>query len=207
MNFIAFQNRLALYPIFSLQDARKLSADFHYRQMDRWAKKGYIKKLRRGFYCFTNQIFDQNMLFHAANKMYAPSYISFESALKYYGLIPEEIFQVSSVSTRKTAKFETPQGNLSYRQLKPNLFWGYRLIPFGRRKILLAEPEKALLDYLYIHPKLRTADDFEEMRLNRVEWHSQINPNKFEKYLELFESKALKKRAIILLNQMLHDQS
>lgn len=207
MHFIDFQNRLAVYPVFSLQDLRKLFDDFHYRQLDRWAKKGYLKKLKRGFYCFAEQSFDRNMLFHMANKIYSPSYISLEIALKYYGFIPEEIFQISSVSTKKTASFQTPLGNVSYRHIKPSLYWGYHLLPFGNQKIFLAEPEKAILDYLYINPRLKTADDFKEMRINRAEFNSQISHDKFKKYLDLFGSKSLKKRAIIFLNHISHDKS
>lgn len=207
MQFIDFQNQLSIYPVFSLQDVRKVFGDFSYRQLDRWEKKGYLKKLKRGFYCFAEQAFDQNILFYTANKIYAPSYVSLETALKHYGLIPEEIFQVTSVSTKKTANFETPLGNFSYRQIKPNLYWGYRLAPFGMQKILLADPEKAVLDYLYIHPGLKTADDFREMRLNMDEFKSQINLEKFHKYIEMFGSKALTKRATILLNNLQNDQS
>lgn len=207
MQFIDFQNQLSIYPVFSLQDVRKVFGDFSYRQLDRWEKKGYLKKLKRGFYCFAEQAFDQNTLFYTANKIYAPSYVSLETALKHYGLIPEEIFQVTSVSTKKTANFETPLGNFAYRQIKPSLYWGYKLVDFGSQKILLADPEKAVLDYLYIHPKLKTADDFRGMRLNMDEFKLEINLERFKKYLEMFGSKALTKRATILLNNLQNDQS
>lgn len=207
MQFIDFQNQLSIYPVVSLQDMRKVFGDFSYRQLDRWEKKGYLKKLKRGFYCFTGQAFDQNTLFYTANKIYAPSYVSLETALKHYGLIPEEIFQATSVSTKKTANFETPLGNFSYKQIKPSLYWGYRLVDFGNQKILLAEPEKAVLDYLYIHPKLKTADDFRGMRLDMDEFKSQINLERFNKYLEMFESKSLAKRAIVFLKTLQNDQS
>lgn len=203
MQFVDFQNQFSICPIFSLQDVRKVFNDFSYRQLDRWEKKQYLKKLKRGFYCFTTQNFDQNFLFYAANKIYAPSYVSLEMALKHYGLIPEEIFQITSVSTKKTTDFETSVGNFSYRHIKTSLYFGYRLLEFGQQKLLLAEPEKAILDYLYIHPKLKTFDDFLGMRINIDEFRTQIDLEKFQKYLETFGSKALSKRANTFLTTMI----
>lgn len=200
MQFIDFQNQFSIYPIFSLQDVRKVFSDFSYRQLDRWEKKGYLKKVKRGFYCFSTQDVDQNFLFYTANKIYTPSYVSLEMALKHYGLIPEEIFQITSVATKKTTNFQISVGNFSYRQIKPSLYFGYRLVEFGQQKILIAEPEKAILDYLYIHPKLKTVADFEGMRINIDEFRSQINSERFQKYLETFNNKQLSKRAKLFLS-------
>jgi predicted transcriptional regulator of viral defense system len=207
MQFINFQNQFSIYPVFSLQAVRKVFSDFSYRQLDRWEKKGYLKKVKRGFYCFSTQNANQNFLFYAANKIYAPSYVSLETALKHYGFIPEELFQITSVSTKKTANFETSVGNFSYRQIKPSIFWGYRLVEFGQQKILLAEPEKAVLDYLYIHPKLKTAEDFFGMRINVDEFRNEINLEKFQKYLETFNNKQLSKRASVFLTTVQHDNA
>ncbi len=207
MRFIDFQNQFSIYPIFSLQDVRKVFSDFSYRQLDRWEKKAYLKKVKRGFYCFGTQSVDQNFLFYTANKIYAPSYVSLEMALKYYGLIPEEIFQVTSVGTKKTTHFDTSVGNFSYKQIKPSLYFGYRLVEFGRQKILIAHPEKAILDYFYINPKLKTVADFEGMRINVDEFRSQINFERFQKYLEIFNNKQLSKRANNFLTTMQNDNA
>ncbi|MBI2638265.1 hypothetical protein HYW83_01605 [Candidatus Peregrinibacteria bacterium] len=194
-----FQNKFSIYPIFSLQDVRKVFVNFSYRQLDRWEKKAYLKKIKRGFYSFSAQDFNQNFLFYTANKIYTPSYVSLEIALKHYGFIPEEIFQITSVSTKKTVSFETPVGNFSYRRIKPSLYWGYQLVNFGKQKLLLAEPEKAVLDYLYVNSKLKTENDFLGMRINVDEFRSHINFEKFQKYLEIFNNKQLSKRAKMFL--------
>lgn len=207
MQFIKFQNQLSAYPVFSLKDILKIISGFNRMQMDRWEKKGYLKKIKRGFYCLSEQEINQNFLFYTANKIYAPSYVSMEMALKYYGFIPEEIFQVTSVSTKKTAHFETPIGNFSYRGIKSSLYWGYRLVDFGRQKILLAEPEKAILDYLYIHPNLKTPHDFSGMRINNDEFRAQINLEKFYKYLEAFGNKTLTKRVRLFLTTIQNDNA
>ncbi len=207
MTFIEFQHRLSSFPIFSLQDVKKAFGDFSYRQLDRWEKKGYLKKIKRGFYCFSTQNIHENFLFYAANKIYTPSYISLEMALRYYNLIPEEVFQVTSMSTKKTTRFETRIGNFSYRHIKPRLYWGYQLIEFGKQRICLAEPEKAVLDYLYIHPKLKTIEDFLGMRIDVDEFRSRINLEKFQKYVEAFHHKQLSKRAHTFLTTLQHDNA
>lgn len=204
MKMMDFQNTFADYPIFSLQDVRKVIDNFSYRQLDRWEKNGYLKKIKRGYYCFTYQNFTLEFLFYTANRMYSPSYISLEKALKFYGLIPEEIFQITSVSTKKTTNFETKVGNFSYRHIKPALFWGYRLMDFDEQKILFAEPEKALLDYFYLKPQLKTADDFKEIRINKDEFLRQIDLVKLRRYLEGFKNNALSARTEVFLATLLN---
>lgn len=207
MQFIDFQNKLSAYPVFSLKEVNKLIPKFNRIQLDRWEKKHYLKKIKRGFYCFTPQDFNRDFLFYTANKIYAPSYVSLEIALKYYGLIPEEIFQITSVSTKKTTRFKTSVGNFSYRHIKPSLYWGYWLMDFEEKKWRLAEPEKALLDYLYVNPKLKTANDFEGMRINVDEFKLQVNLEKFKKYLEAFNNKQLFKRANTFLTTIQNDNA
>ncbi len=205
MQFVEFQNRLSVYHVFSLRDILKIIPNFNRIQLDRWEKNAYLKKIKRGFYCLTNQELNRNFLFYIANKIYAPSYVSLETALKYYGLIPEEIFQITSVSAKKATSFETSVGNFRYRHVKSSLFWGYRLMDFGIQKLLLADPEKAVLDYLYVHPKLKVATDFLSMRVNPDEFKSQINLERFQKYLATFNNKQLSRRANIFLTTIQHD--
>lgn len=206
MQFRDFQQQLSPYPVFSLQDIRKVIPAFSYRQLNRWEQKEYLRNIRQGYYSFTDQELNQLFLFRAANKIYSPSYISLEMALKWYGLIPEEVFQITSVSTKKTASFMTPIGNFSYRHLKPSLFFGYHLLE-KNPSILMANLEKALLDYLYLNPRLKSADDFLGMRINRDELYSQLNLEKFKSYLDIFDNKALKRRAHLFLNALNYDAS
>ena len=205
MQFVEFQKRFSEYSVFSLQDIQMIIPNFQRIQLDRWEKKGYLRKIKQGFYNLADQELNRQFLFLTANKIYSPSYISLEKALKFYELIPEEIFQITSVSTKKTTSFETPIGSFNYRHIKPSLFWGYRLFEFDKHRILMAEPEKAILDYLYLHSKLKTADDFAEMRINTDSFYKQVDPKKFQVYLEIFENKTLTKRAQIFLNTIQND--
>lgn len=195
MNIIQFQKQLAPYQIFSLRDIEKLKPDFSYRQLDRWEKQGYLQKIKQGFYAFPRQDINEIFQYLVANKIYRPSYISLEKAMKFYGFIPEEVFQITSVSTKKTVSFHTPVGEFGYRHIKPSLFWGYHIIEKNASKILLAEPEKAVLDYLYLNPHWETVSDFREMRINKSEFERQASREKFLRYAMAFRMKALLKRA------------
>jgi len=205
MNKLEFKNYFTPYKVISLKDIRKSIPNFSYRQINRWERDGFLSKIKQGFYTFSDQELNEYFLFLTANRIYAPSYISLERALKFYGLIPEEIFQVSSVSTKKTNKFNNFIGNFNYHHIKPSLFWGYRFMDFDEQKILIAEAEKAILDYLYLHPELKTKNDFAEMRINKHFFIENINLKKLYIYLELFNNKALTKRVKVFLSTIQND--
>ena len=205
MQIIEFQKKLSMYPVFSLQDVKKIVPNFYRIQLDRWQKKGYIKRIKKEYYYFTDKEIDRNFLFYLANNIYSPSYISLEKAFQYYDFIPEEIFQITSVSSKKTTKFTTSIGSFSYRHIKPSIFFGYRMINYGKQKILLAEPEKAVLDYLYLNPHLKAAADFREMRLNKQEFLEKISFLKLQRFMKDFKNKSLSRRVKIFLNTVKND--
>ena len=205
MNKTEFKNHFKQDQIFSLKSIRKSMPDFSYRQIDRWEKAGFLKKIKKEYYMFSDQEINQFVLFFTANKMYEPSYTSLESALKFYGLIPEEVFQVTSISTKKTVTFDTSLGGFKYRHIKPTLFWGYHFIQNEAQKILIADPEKAILDYLYLNPRLKSENDFKEMRINEQSFSENIDLKRFQKYLKNFNNKALTKRANNFLKAIQYD--
>ena len=88
--------------IFSLNDIRKTEPGFHRQRFFEWIKKGYIKKIIREYYCFSDTEISESILCYIANQIYYPSYISFEFALSYYNLIPEGVYSITSASTLRT---------------------------------------------------------------------------------------------------------
>jgi len=190
MNFLQFKNSLRDFPLFSIADIRATHGGFDRRRLSEWQKKGYIKKIIKGYYLFSDLDIDESTLLAIANKIYKPSYISFETAMSYYRLIPESIYMITSASTRRTSLFETPMARFSYRTIKPSLFFGYSLLTGG---IKMAFVEKALLDYLYINPAVRTADDFASLRINREEILSRVNMERLTGYVQRFNHKRLSK--------------
>ena len=191
MNFIHFKNSLRDFPVFSIADIRAAHGGFDRRRLSEWQKKGYIKKLVKGYYLFSDIEMNEGLLLTIANKIYKPSYISFETAMSHYRLIPESIYMITSASTKRTSLFETPLVRFSYRTIKPALFFGYSLLPGG---IKMAFMEKALLDYFYINPALRTEDDFASLRINKEEMLNRFNKKQLTDYMRRFSQKRLSKR-------------
>ena len=194
MKFLELKNELKDFPVFSLNDIKNIDPAFHRRRLNEWQDKGYIKKIIRGYYLFSDIAIDEEILFKISNQIYYPSYVSLESALSYYYVIPESVYEITAVSTRKTYHFETSFGEFSFRSIIPQLFFGYHLIKNKKYHVKIASIEKALLDYFYLHPDLQTASDFDSLRINREALIEQANENKLVEYLEKFNQKRLTKR-------------
>ncbi len=109
-------------------------------------KGGIFIKIRNGFYKIKDAHTSRYLI---ANKLYEPSYISLSTALSHYGIIPEVVYATTSVTAKLSREFETPIGNFIYQRIKQAAFTGYGLRAIDRENVLIAEPEKALADYLY----------------------------------------------------------
>ncbi len=169
---------------------------FDKNNLSRWVKKGYLIKLKNNLYTFTELRNINNIHLFIANRMYRPSYISLHSAMAFHGFIPESIVQTTSVSTMKTKRFENTLGSFSYKKLKPQLFFGYTHLQFTKDKIILmAAPEKSILDLLYLYPFYNTKNELLNLRLDEEMLHEMIQTDRFQEFLARFENKSLEKRA------------
>lgn len=182
------------FTIFSISDVRKIESKFDKRRLNEWQAKGYIKKIAKGYYIFTDMAINENVLFDIANKIYNPSYVSLEIALSYYRLIPESVYEITSVTTKKTNGLKTPLAQFSYRSVKADLFFGYKLAKYDNKSFKIAEAEKALLDYFYFNPRLKTADDFEGIRIDLDSFQEHVNWERLQRYLDEFKQKTFEKR-------------
>lgn len=197
--YVEFKNHFDKKPLISLVEIQKAFPKLDKRRLTEWSKKGYIENVKRGFYRFTDQPLNQGTIYFIANKIYKPSYISLESALAVYQIIPEAVFSVTSISSLNTTQLNSSVGNLTYNHLKENLFFGYELIERNGLTFALAKPEKAILDYLYLHSNFRSIEDFEGLRWNK-EIIKSFDFQRFSDYLQLFNSKIVSKRFQFLLN-------
>lgn len=102
MQFRTFENQISPMPVFNLNDIRRIDATFKRQQLNYWLKQKFIKKLVAGYYSLHDQIINESLLYFIANHIYESSYISLETALALYQIIPEHVFGVTSISTRKT---------------------------------------------------------------------------------------------------------
>ena len=141
------------------------------RQLSRLTASGRLLQLRRGLYALAPPY--QKVKPHPfliANHIMRPSYVSLQSALAHHGLIPEYVPVVTSVTTSRPGRWNTSLGDISYRHIKPDLFFGYRMEDIGgEQTALIASPEKALLDLLYLQPGSDQMAYLQELRLENME--------------------------------------
>lgn len=140
------------------------------RQLSRWTQTGRLYQLRRGLYALAPPYQKLNPHpFRVANQLISSSYVSCQSALAYYGLIPEYVAVTTSLTTARPARWETALGVFEFRHIKAELFFGYRLIKLtGGQEAFVAAPEKALLDLIYLRPGGDTLAYLQELRLQNL---------------------------------------
>lgn len=148
-------------------------------KLARYKAKGYLGSPKREVYYLAGEVWDKNRI---ANKIYYPSYISLDTALSKYGIIPETVYAITSITTKATREFGDENQTYRYYKIKKSAYTGY----FLHENILIADPEKALTDYLYfVSLGKRKLND----RLNL----EKIDKKKVLKYAELFKNDRLNK--------------
>ncbi len=139
-------------------------------QLSRWVKSGRIYRLRRGLYSVAPPY--QKVKPHPfliANHLQRASYVSMQSALSYYGMIPEVMHSTISVTAGRPERLKTPLGIFEFRHIKTDLLFGYQMTDLGGQSALVATPEKALLDLIYLQPGGETPNYLHELRLQNVD--------------------------------------
>lgn len=141
------------------------------RQISRWMTAGKLYQLRRGLYALAPPY--QKTIPHpflVANRLVRASYVSLQAALAYYGLIPEHVPVVTSVTTVRPVEYETPLGHYAFRHVKQSLFYGYHPVEVDDgQTAFVAAPEKALLDLVYLQPGGDDPAYLRELRLQNLE--------------------------------------
>ncbi|MCK5510451.1 hypothetical protein KAI65_02825 [Candidatus Parcubacteria bacterium] len=184
-------------PIFSLHDLRMAKINIFPYQMTKWTKDGHLIKIRNGLYAIADKK-DQLNMEMISHLLYEPSYISLERALSKYGLIPEMVYNSTAITTRQTKTFQNEFGSFMYRSIKKDLFFGFKKIKEMGGVYLLAEPEKALLDYFYLNSaRINDLHDVSELRLNKAVIRG-LDKKKLKKYLKVFRSKKLEQICLLL---------
>ena len=199
MNYIEFRENFYQLACFNLDQIYSVYPKFDRTKLTRWMKKGYIVRLRQGYYTFPDYKSKRDFSLYFANRIYKPSYISLHTALSFYGMIPETVSQITSVTSLKTAAFRNDFGDFSYKNLKEDLMFGYELKEMDEnRRLMFATPEKALLDLLYLYPFYNSEKEIEELRMDEYYMREDLNVELLMTYNERFRSKALDKRTHLL---------
>ena len=156
-------------------------------------KNGYIIRLKRGLYVvnpeYTGKRLSNELI---ANHLYAPSYVSMSTALRYYGLIPEAVYVNQSMTVKHSRSFQTPIGNYDYKCISRGAFAvGVRTEHVADYAFLIASPEKALCDLIANSSKvnLRYMKDVENYLENDIrmdmEEFMKFDPRVLEEYIKV----------------------
>ncbi|MEK7522111.1 MAG: hypothetical protein AAB569_00880, partial [Patescibacteria group bacterium] len=172
--------------IFSANDIHTLfgvSAFAASALLHRYKKQGFILQLKKGFYVFPDAL---PLDVYIANKLYTPSYISLEFALAYHGVIPEIVYEITSVTTKSTRRFDvkTLGKVFSYRKIKKAAYTGYEIQKQQGLSFYIADAEKAFVDadYLRLINRQKPISRFNK---------EKINPEKALRYAKLFSNAKL----------------
>lgn len=168
-------------------------------RLSRWVQQGKLIQLRKGKYLLPEIYRRQNVSeYWISNQLYSPSYISLETALEYYGLIPEMVVSIQNITSRTTRSWTTPLGMFRYYHIKQERFFGYQQKELPNSTYFLcALPEKALLDIFYFGKGEWTVRRIRELRLQNLE---KIDLEILQDYAEVMASPKVKKAVTAFFN-------
>ena len=177
--------------IFTPQDFQRI---FHTTKsrtkyfLEKNSKDGLFLRLKKGLYTLQTDLPPEEEI---ANRLYRPSYISFEYALEAYNILLEMAYSVTSATTKPTRTFQVGERTFSYFTIKKEAFTGYIPVKRDGRIVLIAEPEKALVDYLYfVSLGKKPLND----RLNLAD----VDERKIRHYASLYQRAGLDKLILAL---------
>ncbi|OGG51787.1 hypothetical protein A3F28_02715 [Candidatus Uhrbacteria bacterium RIFCSPHIGHO2_12_FULL_57_11] len=170
------EKRLSLFTPLDVKRVLGVTATSVTFLLHRYAKKGLILRVRKGLYTLPDAHVPDPYL---ANRIYEPSYVSLEFALSYHGVIPESVYEITSVTTKATRRFTALGKIFSFRRIKRQAFKGYEPRKQNGFTFFIADPEKAFVDLAYLR-----------IRANRKplsRFHKEkINANKALRYAGFF---------------------
>lgn len=201
MDYIGFRELFIDGVAFTVRQVKLMLPTFNMSNIYRWVEKGYLTKLRNGCYAFTECVGGGRYNYFLSQFIYRPSYVSLQTALSFYGLIPEAVFSTTAVSTLKTISFQNNLSTFAYQSISTKLFWGYNRFTMKNtsQSYNMASLEKAILDYLYLNPFYKSEQDFIDLRFDDYIMQDVLDQEKLLSYTERFGVSSLSKRVELLL--------
>lgn len=164
-------------------------------------QSGIIIPLKKGFY-LNNTLYQEttnrgDMLAYVGNMLVHPSYVSLEYSLSLYGILAESVFTITYITTKKTRVFQSGQFSFSYKNIKPDLFFGYTEKKYKNNlTYYMATPAKAIFDFVYLTP-LKTKKTIREFLFDsRFNWGVLIEEDKIEFRKIVEKSKSVKMKVV-----------
>jgi len=170
-----YQSKLDLFTTKTLRDmlGSSVAEATFFAALNRLTRRNILRKLERDKYILAGgHVHD----FCLANFLYEPSYVSLEVALNFHGVLSQFPYEIASITTRKPVTKKIDAKTYRYVRIKRSLFWGYELMD----GFLIAHPEKALLDLLYLMSKGLAIVHTDELDT------SKLNATRFTAYVKKF---------------------
>ncbi len=157
-------SRLKLFTLPTLQNLLKIENERTlFRVIETFQKNGVLTKIERNKYQITDSYVNS---FEVANFLYQPSYISLETALNYWGILSQFPYEMTSITTKKTVEKEFDGVTYTYRHICPKYFGMFEKVD----NALIASPEKALFDQIYLASKglkILHMDEYDFTHINK----------------------------------------
>lgn len=191
------------FPYFTIEGFRQSAGMDSPEQtrvlLHRWVKAGRILSLKKGMY-MTRRFYDlhvRDALFTEAVSaiIFPQSYLSLEFVLQKHNILTEVTYPVTCITTKNTRKVENQIGSFWYRNIRPDLFYGFTALEYNSVRFFAASPAKALFDYLHLRPipiayRGEKTDLAEELRLNLDEF-SKEEQDEFALHVEKSQSRKM----------------
>jgi len=167
-------------------------------------KSKELISIRRGLYIIGPKLnLPSPEPFLVANHLRGPSYVSLESALSYWGMIPERAYEISSVTIKTSKLYKTPIGRFSYQLLKiPYYSYGIKSLEYSTKQTtLIASREKALCDKIVLTPKinLRSIKQTQAFLIEDLRMDSEVLKTLDTDVMKLWINNAPKKSSLKML--------
>ena len=174
------------------------------KQLSRWTSSGKLLQLRRSLYCLAPPY--QKVIPHpfwVANRLQPGSYVSLQSALAHYGMIPELVSATTSVSCGRPEELKTPFGLFLFRHIQVGWLRGYHALDLGKgQSAFIATPEKALLDLIYLQTGGDSAAYLRELRLQALD---RLDLDRLQ-FLAQESNKPKLARAVEIIRQLVDEE-
>ena len=141
--------------------------------LSRWVKNGRILRIRKNVYQLPDKVYDFRK---TAWQLYPPCYLSFESALNECGILNQIPYVITFATTNKSKKMTLGQQEIEFRQIKKDLFFGYKT----QNDLFVALPEKALADQIYFVSRGLANLNLRELDL------SNVSIRKFKSFIKFY---------------------
>ena len=175
------------------------------RQLAGWVRSGKLVKVRKGLYALARPHRKAEPdPFVVSNRLVMPSYVSLESALHFHEIIPDVMQGVTAVTTGRVVEYETPLGRYVFHHVMQERFWGAEFVGVARgQRALVASPEKALIDLLYLTPG---SDDQAYVKELRLQNSARIDREALGAMAERFGSKKVERALRLALRELDHEE-